>query len=51
MKVALVHDWLNGMRGGEKILEVLCEIFPEAVVHTLLLDRSRLSPEIGREHV
>ena len=30
MKVALVHDWLTGMRGGEKCLEVFCEIFPEA---------------------
>lgn len=47
MRVALVHDWLNGMRGGEKILEVLCELFPDAVVHTLLLDRARLSPTIA----
>ena len=30
LKVALVHDWLTGMRGGEKCLEVLCELFPEA---------------------
>lgn len=51
MKVALVHDWLNGMRGGEKILEVLCELFPDAVVHTLLLDRSRLSPAIRRMEI
>ena len=29
VKVALVHDWLTGMRGGEKVLEVLCELFPE----------------------
>ena len=29
-RIALVHDWLNGMRGGEKCLEVLCEIFPDA---------------------
>ena len=28
MKVALVHDWLTGMRGGEKVLEVLCELLP-----------------------
>lgn len=47
MRVALVHDWLNGMRGGEKILEVLCELFPDAVLHTLLLDRTRLSPTIA----
>jgi glycosyltransferase involved in cell wall biosynthesis len=35
-KVALVHDWLTGMRGGEKCLEVLCELFPEADIYTLL---------------
>ena len=28
MKTAIVHDWLTGMRGGEKVLEVLCERFP-----------------------
>ena len=30
MRVALVHDWLTGMRGGEKCLEVFCELFPDA---------------------
>ena len=29
-RIALVHDWLTGMRGGEKALDVLCERFPEA---------------------
>ncbi len=36
MKVALVHDWLTGMRGGERCLEVFCELFPEAPLYTLL---------------
>ena len=36
LRVALVHDWLTGMRGGEKCLEVFCEIFPQADVFTLL---------------
>lgn len=35
-RVALVHDWLTGMRGGEKVLESLCGLFPEAPIHTLL---------------
>jgi glycosyltransferase involved in cell wall biosynthesis len=35
IKVALVHDWLTGQRGGEKVLEVLAEIFPEAPIYTL----------------
>lgn len=36
MRVALVHDWLTGMRGGERCLEVFCELFPEARIFTLL---------------
>ncbi len=35
-RVALVHDWLTGMRGGEKVLEVLCELHPEAHIFTLV---------------
>jgi hypothetical protein len=34
-KVALVHDWLTGQRGGEKVLEVFAEIFPKAPIFTL----------------
>lgn len=36
MKVALVHDWLTGMRGGEMVLERLCEMFPDAELYTLV---------------
>lgn len=36
MRVAIVHDWLTGMRGGEMVLEVFCEIFPEADIFTLI---------------
>ena len=35
MKVALVHDWLTGMRGGERVLHELCHIFPGAPIFTL----------------
>lgn len=34
-RVALVHDWLTGQRGGERVLEVFAEIFPEAPIYTL----------------
>jgi glycosyltransferase involved in cell wall biosynthesis len=34
MKVAIVHYWLVGMRGGEKVLEALCRMFPEADLFT-----------------
>ncbi len=36
LRVALVHDWLTGMRGGEKCLEVMAELFPDADLFTLL---------------
>lgn len=34
-RVALVHDWLTGMRGGEKVLESIASLFPEAPIYTL----------------
>lgn len=36
MKVALVHDWLTGMRGGELVLEAIAELFPKTEIFTLL---------------
>jgi glycosyltransferase involved in cell wall biosynthesis len=48
MKIALVHDWLTGMRGGEKALEVLCERFPDAELFTLVHVRGSVSPTIER---
>jgi len=48
MKVALVHDWLTGMRGGEKILEGLCELFPKASLYTLVFNPERVSMPIRR---
>lgn len=36
MKVALVHDWLTGMRGGERCLEAFVQLYPEADIHTLV---------------
>ena len=48
MKVALVHDWLIHMRGGEKVLEAIAEVFPEATIYTLFAKPSRLSPSLQR---
>lgn len=48
LRVALVHDWLYHMRGGEKVLEALAELFPEAVIYTLFSDRKGLSPSLRR---
>jgi hypothetical protein len=51
VKVALVHDWLTGMRGGEKALEVVCERFPEAELFTLLHIPGSVAPVIERRSI
>lgn len=51
MKVALVHDWLTGMRGGEKCLEALCQIFPQAEIFTLLYNRGSVSAAIESKRI
>ena len=47
-KIAIIHDWLTGMRGGERCLEVFCELFPTADLFTLLHRRGLVSPTIER---
>jgi glycosyltransferase involved in cell wall biosynthesis len=49
LRVALVHHWLVRMRGGEKVLEALCQIFPQAHIYTLVFDPSEISESI-RQH-
>ncbi len=51
LKVALVHDWLTGMRGGEKCLEVMGEIFPQADLYTLLHVPGSVTPVIENRRV
>ena len=51
MRVAIVHYWLLGMRGGEKVLEALCRLFPEADIFTLFYDPERVSPLIRSHRV
>src|SRR5881628_4065946 len=50
-RVALVHDWLTGMRGGERCLEVFCELFPEAPLYTLLHVPGSVSAVIERRRI
>jgi glycosyltransferase involved in cell wall biosynthesis len=47
-RVAIVHEWFTGMRGGEKCVEALCEVFPDADVFALLHVRGSVSPVIER---
>jgi glycosyltransferase involved in cell wall biosynthesis len=46
LRVALVHDWLTGMRGGERTLEAIFELFPQAHLFTLLHVPGSVSPAI-----
>lgn len=41
MRVALVHDYLNQYGGGERVLEALSNLFPEAPIYTLFYDKKR----------
>jgi len=51
LRVALVHDWLTGMRGGEKCLEVLAEMFPAADLYTLVHQKGTVAPAIESRRV
>ena len=51
MRVALIHYWLLGMRGGEKVLESICRIFPEADIFTIFYDPEAVSPLIRSKNV
>ncbi len=47
LRVALSHDWLTGMRGGERVLELLCDGFPTASLYTLLHNPTSVSERIN----
>lgn len=51
MKVAIIHYWLVGMRGGEKVLEALCEMFPQADIFTHVFVPDAVSETIRRHRV
>lgn len=50
-EVALAHDWLTGMRGGEKVLELLCRRFPDAPLWTLIHNSNTVSPVITNRRI
>jgi glycosyltransferase involved in cell wall biosynthesis len=51
VKVALVHDWLVTLRGGERVLEALCELFPGADVYTLIHQPGTMPPAIENRRI
>ena len=50
-RVAIVHDWLTGMRGGEKVLEAICQLYPHADLYTLLRVPGSVSQGIERHAI
>ncbi len=50
-RVAIVHDWLTGMRGGEKVLEEICTLYPGATLFTLVRIKGSVSPVIERHEI
>ncbi|MGE3165433.1 MAG: glycosyltransferase [Planctomycetota bacterium] len=50
-KLALVHDWLTGMRGGERCLEVFAALLPDAPILTLLHEPGSVSQTIERHRI
>ena len=51
MRIALVCDWLTGMRGGERCLEAICEIYPDADIFTLVHFPGSVSEAIESHNV
>lgn len=51
MKVVILHDWLTGFRGGERVLEALCEMFPDAPIYTLIHEEGSTSPTIESREI
>lgn len=46
LRVAIIHYWLLHMRGGEKVLESLCKLFPQADIFTHVYDANGVSATI-----
>ena len=49
--VCLAHHWLVGMRGGERVLEQICSVFPDAPIYTLFSDVSQLDDSIRKHRI
>jgi glycosyltransferase involved in cell wall biosynthesis len=50
-RIVLGHDWLTGMRGGERVLEQFCKAFPDAPLATLLANPSSVSEAIRDRNI
>jgi glycosyltransferase involved in cell wall biosynthesis len=51
VRTAIIHYWLVSMRGGEKVLQALCELYPEADIFTHVVVPDRISPTIRAHRI
>src|SRR6202048_1247040 len=51
MRAAIIHYWLLNLRGGEKVVEALCRLLPDADIFTLFYDPEKVSPAIRSHRV
>ena len=51
MRIALVHHWFVSFAGGERVVDVIAEIFPSADVFTLFLDKEKLPPALRNRKI
>ena len=50
-RIALVHDWLVAVRGGERAFQQICEAFPDADIFTFIYDRNRMPSMFAKRGV
>lgn len=51
MKIAIIHYWFIAQRGGEKVVEELCDLYPDADIFSLVADRDALSPRVATRKI
>jgi glycosyltransferase involved in cell wall biosynthesis len=51
MKVAVIHDWLNGYRGGEIVLDSILKLYPNADLFTLFYKKGSLNQNIENRKI
>lgn len=51
MRVALIHDWLTGLRGGERVLDAIAGMFPDADLYTLVHAPGSTTPRIEERRI
>ena len=51
MKIAIIHYWFIAQRGGEKVVEELCDLYPDADIFSLVVDREALHPRLATRKI